>query len=380
LKQEEPSTIAVNADESAFITKACTRAKIRHPFFTPAEYGMEQMTHTQASLQRKKGELSMKKGSSVCKRLFVFLVLIFVVSVMPAVAAENLTIASGKAGGTWYPMGGAIADIIQGKVSGYNMAVMQGTGDANIIGVNNKMYTLGISFSFANADAAIGNAQFKSPMTNIAGLAALYPAPLQIVVRGDSDIKTIADLKGKRIAPGLKGTSGEVLVRNILKVHGLSYKDMKKVEHLAYADAAMQMKDGHIDAFMPFTTVPAPVIQDTAVSISGGVRILSLSPEKFAELKKLNEGYSSQTIAAGVYKGQDEDALCVGSNNVVICQKDLPDQLVYDMARALVENKDRFAKVHKVVETWTPEYAVQDIGVPLHPGALKYYKEIGIIK
>lgn len=322
----------------------------------------------------------MEKSSSCYKRYLMILVVLVCSCAFSVSAAENLNIASGKAGGTWYPMGGAIADIIQNNVNGYNMSVMQGTGDANIIGVNNKMYTLGISFSFANADAVQGKAQFKKPMTNISGVAALYPAPLQIVVRGDSDIKTIEDLKGKRIAPGLKGTSGEVLVRNILMVHGLSYKDMAKVEHLAYADAAMQMKDGHIDAFMPFTTVPAPVIQDTAVSLGGGVRILSLSLEKFNELKKINDGYSALPVEAGVYKGQDVKALCVGSNNVVICQKGLPDQLVYDMTKALVENKERFSKVHKVVQSWTPEYAVKDIGVPLHPGALKYYKEIGIIK
>lgn len=322
----------------------------------------------------------MKKNSSSYKWFLMALFLMFCFSAGIVLAAENLSIASGKAGGTWYPMGGAIADIIQNKVEGYNMSVMQGTGDANIIGVDKKMYTLGISFSFANADAALGNAQFKTPMTNIAGVAALYPAPLQIVVRGDSDIKTIADLKGKRIAPGLKGTSGEVLVRNILKVHGLSYDDMAKIEHLAYEDAAMLMKDGHIDAFMPFTTVPAPVIQDTAVSISGGIRIVSLSQEKFDELKKINEGYSAFIVSGGQYKGHDTDSLSIGSNNVVICQKSLPEKLVYDMTRALVENKDKLSKVHSVVQSWTPEYAVKDIGVPLHPGALKYYKEIGILK
>ncbi|MFH1153196.1 MAG: TAXI family TRAP transporter solute-binding subunit [Pseudomonadota bacterium] len=322
----------------------------------------------------------MEKRSSCWLRVLMVLSLVAGMGVFSAQAAENLTIASGKAGGTWYPMGGAIADIIQNGVEGYNMAVMQGTGDANIIGVNNKMYTLGISFSFANADAVQGMNQFTTPMTNIAGLAALYPSPLQIVVRGDSDIKTISDLKGKRIAPGLKGTSGEVLVRNILKVYGLTYDDMAKVEHLAYADAAMQMKDGHIDAFMPFTTVPAPVIQDTAVSVSGGVRILALSEEKFQELKAINQGYSRFVIKGSSYKGQDTDALCVGSNNVVICRKDLPDELVYKMTQALVANKEKFARVHKVVEDWTPEYATQDIGVPLHPGAAKYYQEIGAIK
>ena len=322
----------------------------------------------------------MKKVRGIFKILAVVAVLAGMVGATPALAQQNLNIASGKAGGTWYPMGGAIADIIQNSLEGYNMAVMQGTGDANIMGVNAKMYTLGICFSFANADAAKGLAQFKKPMTNIAGLAALYASPLQIVVRGDSDIKTIDDLKGKRIAPGLKGTSGEVLMRNILQVHGMSYKDMDKVEHLAYADAAMQMKDGHIDAFMPFTTVPAPVIQDIAVTISGGVRILSLTPDKFAELKKINDGYSEYIIKGGSYKGQDTDVLCVGSNNVVICQKDLPEKLVYDMTKALVDNKAKLTEVHKVVKTWTPEYAAKDLGVPLHPGALKLYKEIGAIK
>ncbi|MBU1340581.1 MAG: TAXI family TRAP transporter solute-binding subunit [Proteobacteria bacterium] len=322
----------------------------------------------------------MKKDNRFYTKLSLVLFVLLYLCVWSVSAGENLTIASGKAGGTWYPMGGAIADIVQNHVDGYNMSVMQGAGDANIIGVNKKMYTLGISFSFANADAASGNEQFTKPMNNIAGLAALYPSPLQIVVRGDSDIKTIEDLKGKRIAPGLKGTSGEVLVRNILKVHGLSYGDMSKIEHLAYADAAMLMKDGHIDAFMPFTTVPAPVIQDTAVSLSGGIRLISLSREKFDELKKLNEGYSAFMIAAGQYKGQNEDSLCIGSNNVVICQKSLPEKLVYDMTRALLENKDKFVTIHKVVESWTPEYAVRDIGVPLHPGALKYYREIGVYK
>lgn len=322
----------------------------------------------------------MKKKTSVYRWIPTILFLIFGCFGVSAHAAENLSIASGKAGGTWYPMGGAIADIIQNNLEGYNMSVMQGTGDANIIGVDKKMYTLGISFSFANADAIIGESQFKTPMSNIAGLAALYPAPLQIVVRGNSDINSIEDLKGKKIAPGLKGTSGEVLFRNILKVHGLSYSDMKKIEHLSYADAAMQMKDGHIDAFMPFTTVPAPVIQDTGVSLEGGVRLLSLSQEKFDELKKINSGYAPFTVIGGQYKGQEKDALCVGSNNVIIVQKGLSEQLVYNMTRALVENKEKLSKVHKVIEKWNVEYAVKDIGVALHPGALKYYKEISAVQ
>ena len=322
----------------------------------------------------------MKKLIRPVKFFAVVAVLVGLVGVMPAAAVENLTIASGKAGGVWYPLGGAIADIIQKELKGYNMAVMQGTGDANIIGVNNKMYTLGISFSFANADAVKGQAQFKKPMKNLAGLVALYPSPLQIVVRGDSDIKTIAQLKGRRIAPGLKGTSGEVVVRNILKIYGMSYADMKKIEFLSYADAAMQMKDGHIDAFTPFTSLPAPAIQDISISVSGGVRLLPLPMDKFLALKKINDGYAKFMIKGGSYKGQKEDVLSVGSNNVVVCRKDLPEELVYKMTKALLKNQARLQGVHKVLKPWSPEYACRDLGVALHPGALKAYKEVGAIK
>ncbi|KIX13475.1 TAXI family TRAP transporter solute-binding subunit [Dethiosulfatarculus sandiegensis] len=321
----------------------------------------------------------MSRFRAIAKCGLQAVVLLLVLAASVALAGQNLSIASGKAGGTWYPMGGAIAEAVQNSVDGVNMSVMQGTGDANIIGVNNAMYTLGICFSFATADAVQGKAPFNKPFTNIAGLAALYSSPLQIVVRADSDIKTIEDLKGRRIAPGLKGTSGEALVRKILKVHGMSYEDMKKVEHVAYADAAMLMKDGHLDAFMPFTTVPAPVIQDIAVSI-GGVRILNLAEDKFQALKKINAGYAKYVIKGGSYKGQDADVLCVGSNNVVIVQKKLAEDLVYKMAKALVDKKDKLSKVHKVMGSWNPAYACQEIGVPLHPGAAKLYKEIGALK
>ena len=291
----------------------------------------------------------------------------------------TMSIASGKAGGTWYPMGGALAEIIQQNIEGSSVSTMQETGDANIMGVNNGQYTMGISFSFANADAVAARGTFEGKkQENIAGMVALYPSPLQIVVRADSGINTIEDLKGKRIAPGLVGTSGEVLVRNILDVHGLSYEDMSKVEHLAYVDAAMLMKDGHLDAFMPFTTVPAPVIQDLGVSL-GGVKLLSLVPEKFEELKSINEGYSQYVVKGDIYQGQSEDVLCVGSNNVVIVQKSLSEDLVYNMVKGICENKQKLMDVHQVMKDWDEKYAAADVGVELHPGAQKYFQEAGAL-
>lgn len=292
---------------------------------------------------------------------------------------NDMTVASGKSGGTWYPVGGAIANSIQDGLEDKTISVMQGTGNANIMGVQSGQYTMGISFSFANDDAVAGRDPFGTPHDNIAGMATLYTSPIQFVVRADSDIMTIDDLKGKRIAPGLVGTSGEVLVKNILSIYDITYEDMDKVEHLAYADAAMLMKDGHIDCFVPFTTIPAPVIQDIAVS-SGGVRILSISQDKLVELKSINAGYNEFVIPAGTYNGQEEDVVTVGSNNTLIVGKNINEELVYQMTKSLCENEKNLQEVHKVLNDWSPEKAAQNIGVELHPGALRYYQEIGAIK
>ncbi|NHM26396.1 TAXI family TRAP transporter solute-binding subunit [Desulfofundulus sp. TPOSR] len=295
-------------------------------------------------------------------------------------AAEtiNLTIASGPAGGTWYPLGGAVAKIIQNNIPGAVVSVQQGGGEANALGVDKGMYDIGITYSHTAAEALAGKENFKEPLKNIAGLAGLYPSALQMVVRADSDIKQIEDLKGKRISPGPKGLSGETMTRLVLQVHGLKFEDMAKVERVSYSDSASLMQDRQIDMYSPITTWPAPSIQEVAQA--DGVRLLPLRPEKFEELKKLNPGYTYITIKAGTYKGMEEDTPCLGSNAILIIRKDMPEDLAYKIAKALYENLDELKSVHKSLEYMTKDTIAKDLGVPLHPGVEKYYREVGIIK
>ncbi|MHB8916390.1 MAG: TAXI family TRAP transporter solute-binding subunit [Desulfocucumaceae bacterium] len=290
----------------------------------------------------------------------------------------SLTIASGPAGGTWYPLGGAIAKIIQEKIPGTTVSVQQGGGEANALGVNKGMYDIGITYSHTAAEALGGLETFKEPQKNISGLVGLYPSALQMVVRAESNIKQIEDLKGKRISPGPKGLSGETLTRIVLQVHGLKFEDMAKVERVSYSDSASLLQDRQIDMFDPITTWPAPSIQEIAQA--GGVRILPIRPEKMEELKKINPGYSYVTLKAGTYKGMEEDVPCLGSNAILIIRKDMPEEMAYKIAKALYENLNELKSVHKSLEYITKDTIAKDLGAPLHPGVEKYFKEAGIIK
>lgn len=289
----------------------------------------------------------------------------------------NLTIASGPQGGTWYPLGGAIANVIQDNIPGAVVSVQQGGGEANAKGVDQGMYDIGITYSHTAAEAISGKENFEQPLTNISALAGLYPSALQIVVRADSDIKEIEDLKGKRISPGPAGLSGETLTRIVLGVHGLTYEDMAKVERVSYSDSANLFKDRQIDMYDPITTWPAPSIQE--IALSGGIRLLPIRPEKMEELKQINSGYSYVTIEAGTYNGLKEDVKTLGSNAILIIRKDMPEDLAYKIGKIISENLDELKAVHNSLEYMTKDTLVQDLGLPLHPGVEKAYKEAGIL-
>jgi TRAP transporter TAXI family solute receptor len=293
----------------------------------------------------------------------------------PSAGGEvKLTLGSGPAGGSWYPFGAAIGEIVQKEIPGAIVAVQPSGGAlANIVGVNSGQYDIGLAFSHASADAIKGAGEFKEKMLNIRGLASFNATIFQCAVRADSDIKEFKDLKGKRLGPGLVGGAGEATMKLVLSVHGLSYKDMAKVDHLAYADTGNLMKDRHLDAFSVLTYVPAPVIQD--VAMIGGVRLLSLQPDKLQEIQKINPGFAKYVIPANSYKGQTQEVVTVATMTTVIVNSKLPEDLVYKIAKALVDNRGTLIKVHKSFEEFTLQSAPKNLGIPLHPGAEKYYKE-----
>jgi TRAP transporter TAXI family solute receptor len=286
----------------------------------------------------------------------------------------DLKMMTGPMGGSWYPLGGAIADAIQKEIPGVNVSVSPGGGMANVLGLELGKCDIGFSNSSSAVDALNGRPPYKKKTENMRQLANLYPQYFQMVVTEASGIKSVADLKGKSISPGPKGHTGELLAQQVLEVYGLSYKDMAKVHHVQYSDSVSLMKDGHAQAYILGTTIPASSILDLAADRK--IRLLPLPDDKIKALQKINAGYLKRIIPKGTYPGVDYDVPGVGYFTHLIISAKLPDELVYKITKTLANNLPRFAEVVKDMKGVTPKDLALDVGVPFHPGALKYYKEI----
>jgi hypothetical protein len=321
--------------------------------------------------------MAMKMKRIVC---LGFGMIFFLMSPFLAIGQEKVDIKmmTGPMGGSWYPLGGAIAELIQKNFPGSTVSVAPGGGMANVVAVEGGKADIGFGNSSSSVDAVEGRPPFKAPAKNVMQLANLYPQYFQIFVLKDSAIKSVADLKGKTICPGPKGHTGELVSELILKVYGLSYKDMRHVNHVSYADAGALMKDGHADAWLPGTTIPASVGLDLATT--KGIRLLPIPDDKIKALQKMNVGYIKRIIPAGTYPGFNEDVQTIGYFTHLVISAKLPEPLVYKITKLLAENVDPLADVVKDMKGVTVKDLALDIGVPFHPGALKYYKEKGIIK
>lgn len=311
---------------------------------------------------------------------FVFVLVTFSLFLFsPGVFAQkfDLKMMTGPMGGSWYPLGGAIADAIQKDIPGVTMAVSPGGGVGNVEAIELGKCDVGFSNSSSGVDGVYGRPPFKQKMTNMRQLANLYPQYFQIVVLEDAGIKTVADLKGKSLSPGPKGHTGEFAARQVLEIYGLSYKDMSKVHHVQYSDTVSLMKDGHCQAWMLCTTIPASSIMDLAASKK--IRLVILPEDKIKAMQKLNAGYVRRDIPKGTYQEVNYDVYGFGFFTHLIISAKLPDDLVYKITQSFVKNLPRYGDVVKDMKGVTPKDLALDIGIPFHPGALKYFKEIGVM-
>ena len=289
--------------------------------------------------------------------------------------AEELRLVTGPMGGAWYPLGGAIGELMKEK-AGANVTVSPGGGIANVLAIDTGKAELGFGNTSSTVDGVMGREPFKAKTENVRYVSTLYRQFFQIVVREDSGIRSVAELKGKSIGPGPRGFTGEQIARHVLQVYGLSYADLSKVHHIGYNDAISLMQDGNLHAFMPITTIPASSIMDIASNRK--VRILSLPDDKIQELKKINSGYVRYVIPKGTYQGQNDDVVTVGTFTDLLVAAKLPDDMVYKLTRALVENKERLAAVVKEIAATQPKEMAPDLGIAYHPGALRYWREIKV--
>lgn len=293
-------------------------------------------------------------------------------------AAQNLRLMTGPQGGVWVPLGGTLKVMFEKAIPGSSVQTLPGAGIANVKGVQAGKADFGFGNSISTVDAVNGRAPFTEKTTNVCQVANLYPQYFQVVVLANSGIKTIEDLKGKSIAVQTRGNTAEVISQQILQAHGLSYEKMGKVNFMAsYNDAVSLMKDGHADAFTLGTTIPAASVMDLASAHD--IKLIPVTDKGLAEMKKINAGYNKVTVPAGTYPKQDKDLPVIGYSTHFIASCKLPEAQVYAVTKAMATHIADMAAVNKAMAKLTPKDMAQDIGVPLHPGAAKYYKEVGAL-
>ncbi len=295
-----------------------------------------------------------------------------------ASAATFINIGTGSTGGTYYPVGAGMAKVWNSAIPGMkanaqstggtaqNLALL-GKGEAEVIFADGLYF-----FAYEGKGAFEGKA-----MKELRGLVPLYAEPIHFLVAKGSNIKTIQDLKGKRVSVGAVGSGTEVTVRTLLKVAGLDPDKDIKPENLGLSDTAGAFADKNIDAAL---TVGA-------LGIAGVVEITTLGTAEFrdipadvvAKLGKELPYYLPFDIPANTYKGQTKPVKAMASWNVLITTDKLGDEDAYKMTKALYEHKQDILNISTRLASMSPEN-LKYIQVPLHKGAEKYYKEIGAVK
>ena len=289
-------------------------------------------------------------------------------------SAETIRLMTGPQGGSWVPLGGQLKDMWEKALPGTTVQSLPGAGVANVRGVQDGKTEVGFGNSISTVDALAGNAPFNTPHKNVCNVATLYPQYFQAIVPADSGINSIKDLNGKSISTQPRGNTAEQIVRDILKVNGLSYENVK-ASFVSYTDSVTQMKDGHAQAFMLGTTIPAGAIMDVAASRD--IKLLDLSSNLDA-MRKINPGYTLVNVPAGTYPKQDKDVKVIGYATHIVASCKLPEKTVYEMTKAMAAHVDSMAAIVKAMKGLTVQVMGQDVGVPFHPGAAKFYKEKGV--
>lgn len=287
---------------------------------------------------------------------------------------------SGQPSGVMYPTSVSISNLLEKHTDWTgNMNIFPGGGLSNVMNIENDKAHFGISYSSAVYSALIGEGSFQKPHENIANGASLFPFYAHWVVPEESDIESIEDLKGKKVNLGTKGQASSMVAEAIFEVHGMSEEDLGTASFLNYDDAFQQLKDGQLDALFLQQDAPYSGFQELAQTV--GIKLIPIAEDKLSALQEKNPGMIPSVIEGGTYTGIEEDITTVMTPISFVVKKDLPDELVYQLVKAMSENFEEFqASLPPLKAVEGPEDFTRNIGLEFHPGAKKYYEEQGWIE
>jgi uncharacterized protein len=293
-------------------------------------------------------------------------------------AQAFINVLTGGTSGVYYPLGVAIGKILGDKIPNVKTQVQATKASVeNLVllqqGRGELAFTLGDSLKAAwDGDEEAG---FRRKMDKLRTLGAIYPNYIQIVATADSKIRTLADLKGKSLSVGAPKSGTELNSRAILAAAGMTYKDIGKVEYLPFAESVDLMKNRQLDATLQSAGLGVASLKD--LSTSAAITVVAVPKET---VDKIGPPFVAAIIPANTYTGQDKDVPTAAVINYLVTSADVSDDIAYQMTKLIFESLPELANAHVAGKEIKLETAATGSPVPLHPGAIRYYKEKGVLK
>jgi len=298
---------------------------------------------------------------------------------------QKVNIATGTTSGAYYPIGNAMAKIWSDKVPGVKASAQSTEASAaNMNFLQQKEAEVAFTMANVAVYAYEGQDTFKGRANkDLRGMTFLYPNVTQIVVRKDSGINSLKDLEGKRFAPGATGSGTVTNSKEVLGAYGLNFwetdKSNVKADYVGFTEASELLKNKQVDAANFSGAMPLAAIMDVSNSID--IKLISLEPEMIKEIVTQYPFYYEVVIPKGTYKGQDEEVHTVALANLLLTRADLSEDLVYNLTKGIYENLPDLLNAHSITKNIKKEDSNKGMGpLPLHPGSIKYFKEVGIMK
>ncbi|MEG0934904.1 MAG: TAXI family TRAP transporter solute-binding subunit [Clostridia bacterium] len=309
------------------------------------------------------------------KKILALVLTLMLLAAIPASAAQYLYIATGGTSGTYYALGGELANLFGKNIEGLEVnAPSTGASAENIRLVNAGDAELGIVQNDVADYAYNGTNAFEGEqIQTFSAVASMYPEFVQLVVHKDSGIKTLADLKGKRVSIGAAGSGVFFNAVQYLEVAGLTIEDID-AQYLSFAESSDAIKNRQIDAAFITAGIPNAAIQELGATSS--VEVVSLDQATVDALIAAYPFYAQVIIPAGTYPSQEADVTTVAIRAILIAKNDLDEELVYNITKTLYEKTGDIS--HAKGKEIKIEDALLGISVPVHPGAARYFAEKGI--
>ncbi len=327
----------------------------------------------------------MKK--SFLLKLSVMALLLFMAVPSSQAREGSLMVTAGGVGGSWFIAGAAFNEVWEKSIPNLKMSLVPGGGNTNPIRVDKGEADVGFTYPTLVLSALKGEDPYKEPLKNIRGLANLQIKQyLVLAVLRNTGLASIEDIVKKKyplkVCPGTRGLAGELTFRQAIAEYGFSYHDISKwggkVYFASWTESVSQIQDGHANALTSQTPLQNPFMVE--LSTSRDMKYLPLSNDVADRMAK-KYGYSKEILPKGSYKGMDDDYLTVADSVILVCKKDLSEEMAYLLVKLLCENQKKWADTHVMFKDFFPKDTGQfPPAITIHPGAAKYFKEKGYLK